>query len=111
MATISQNPTIPLTKNKHLLRWVEKMAELTRAGPIHWVDGSQEEYDQLVRRDGRQRHVYQAESGSVAGLLSTPGRTRATWRAWKTGRSSARSRKIPPGRPTTGKIRLRCARS
>src|SRR5256714_13005215 len=48
MATISQtNPTIPLTKNEHLLRWVEKMAELTRPDRIHWVDGSQEEYDQL----------------------------------------------------------------
>jgi phosphoenolpyruvate carboxykinase (GTP) len=48
MATISQtNPTIPLTTNEHLLRWVEKMAELTRPERIHWVDGSQEEYDQL----------------------------------------------------------------
>ena len=48
MATISQsNPTVPLTKNEHLLRWVEKMAELTRPARIHWVDGSQEEYDQL----------------------------------------------------------------
>src|SRR5881392_1258260 len=48
MATISQsNPTVPLTKNEHLLRWVEKMAELTRPANIHWVDGSQEEYDQL----------------------------------------------------------------
>src|ERR1700692_1209257 len=48
MATISQtNPSIPLTKNEHLLRWVEKMAELTRPARVHWVDGSQEEYDQL----------------------------------------------------------------
>ncbi len=42
MATISQtNPSVPLTKNEHLLRWVEKMAELTRPARIHWVDGSQ----------------------------------------------------------------------
>src|SRR5437763_6242225 len=48
MATISQtNPAVPLTKNEHLLRWVEKMAELTRPDRIHWVDGTQEEYDQL----------------------------------------------------------------
>ena len=48
MATTTQaNPAIPLTKNEHLLRWVEKMAELTRPAQIHWVDGSQEEYDQL----------------------------------------------------------------
>src|SRR6059058_2835367 len=48
MATLTQtNPALPLTKNEHLLRWVEKMAELTRPARIHWVDGSQEEYDQL----------------------------------------------------------------
>src|SRR5438067_11185865 len=48
MATVTTtNPSIPLTKNEHLLRWVEKMAELTRPARIHWVDGSQEEYDQL----------------------------------------------------------------
>ncbi len=37
----------PLSENEHLLRWVEKMAELTRPGAIHWVDGSQEENDRL----------------------------------------------------------------
>src|SRR5450755_2740579 len=40
----------PLSKNKHLLRWVEEMAELTRPSAIHWVDGSQEEYDALCRQ-------------------------------------------------------------
>ena len=43
----ARNPAVPLTKNDHLLRWVEKMAELTRPAKIHWVDGSQEEYDRL----------------------------------------------------------------
>ncbi len=37
----------PLAENKHLLRWVDKMAELTRPADIHWVDGSQEEYESL----------------------------------------------------------------
>ena len=37
----------PLTTNKHLIRWVEKMAELTEPDAIHWVDGSQQEYDRL----------------------------------------------------------------
>jgi len=37
----------PLTKNKHLIRWVDKMAELTQPASIHWVDGSQQEYDWL----------------------------------------------------------------
>jgi phosphoenolpyruvate carboxykinase (GTP) len=37
----------PLSKNEHLLRWVEKIAELTTPDAIHWVDGSKEEYDRL----------------------------------------------------------------
>ena len=39
--------TQPLTTNKHLIRWVEKMAELTQPANIHWVDGSKQEYDDL----------------------------------------------------------------
>ena len=45
----SRNLASPLSKNDHLLRWVEKMAELTRPTRIHWVDGSQDENDQLCR--------------------------------------------------------------
>src|SRR5689334_24383260 len=43
----SRNVSRPLSDNKHLLRWVEKMAELTKPEGLHWVDGSQEEYDAL----------------------------------------------------------------
>ncbi len=35
------------TSNEHLIRWVEKMAELCQPDQIHWVDGSQAEYDSL----------------------------------------------------------------
>jgi len=42
-----QNTSIPLTTNDHLVRWVEKIAELTKPDAIHWVDGSREEYDLL----------------------------------------------------------------
>ncbi|MGH9582347.1 MAG: phosphoenolpyruvate carboxykinase (GTP), partial [Bryobacteraceae bacterium] len=38
---------VPLTSNKHLVRWVEKMADLTRPAAIHWVDGSESERNQL----------------------------------------------------------------
>jgi phosphoenolpyruvate carboxykinase (GTP) len=41
--------TKPLSKNDHLLRWVEKIADLTRPAAIHWVDGSQQENDALCR--------------------------------------------------------------
>ena len=37
----------PLSTNPHLCKWVQKMAELTQPAAIHWVDGSQEEYDSL----------------------------------------------------------------
>jgi phosphoenolpyruvate carboxykinase (GTP) len=37
----------PLAENKHLLRWVEKMADLTKPAAIHWVDGTKAEYDSL----------------------------------------------------------------
>ena len=42
-----KNSTKPLTKNEHLLRWVSKMAVLCKPAGIHWVDGSQREYDSL----------------------------------------------------------------
>jgi phosphoenolpyruvate carboxykinase (GTP) len=45
-----RNPAVPLSKNEHLLRWVEKMAELAKPAAIHWVDGSQEENDFLLRQ-------------------------------------------------------------
>jgi phosphoenolpyruvate carboxykinase (GTP) len=45
----SRNPALPLSKNEHLLRWVEKMAQLAKPDSIHWVDGSQEENDALLK--------------------------------------------------------------
>ena len=42
-------PPIPTT-NRPLIRWVEKMAELCQPERIHWVDGSQAEYDALCER-------------------------------------------------------------
>ena len=56
----TRNPAIPLSKNDHLLRWVEKMAELTRPARIHWVDGSEEERDQL--------YAEMVDSGTLAKL-------------------------------------------
>jgi phosphoenolpyruvate carboxykinase (GTP) len=45
-----RNTALPLSKNEHLLRWVEKMAELAKPAAIHWVDGSREEID-ILRRE------------------------------------------------------------
>ncbi len=45
--SLSRDPSVPLARNTHLLRWVEKMRQLTRPAAVHWVDGSQEENDAL----------------------------------------------------------------
>ena len=47
---ISRDPSVPLATNTHLLRWVEKMRQLTRPAAVHWVDGSQEEYALLCKQ-------------------------------------------------------------
>jgi len=38
----SSSSTLPTT-NKHLIRWVEKMADLCQPANIHWLDGSDDE--------------------------------------------------------------------
>jgi phosphoenolpyruvate carboxykinase (GTP) len=45
MASMTQ--TSAPTTNRHLIRWVDKMADLCQPANIHWVDGSQAEYEQL----------------------------------------------------------------
>lgn len=45
--TTGRDSSIPLSRNEHLLRWVEKMAQLTQPAAIHWVDGSVEEDEKL----------------------------------------------------------------
>ena len=50
MSTVTKSPRVAskaLSENKHLLRWVDKMAELVKPDAIHWVDGSQAENDHL----------------------------------------------------------------
>jgi len=39
--------TQPLSRNPHLIRWVNKMAALCRPESVHWVDGTQAEYNAL----------------------------------------------------------------
>jgi phosphoenolpyruvate carboxykinase (GTP) len=39
-----------LTTNKHLIRWVEKMADLCQPNAVHWIDGSEEENDRLCQQ-------------------------------------------------------------
>ncbi|MBM3727964.1 MAG: phosphoenolpyruvate carboxykinase (GTP) [Acidobacteria bacterium] len=48
--TLSRTVSAPLSRNKHLLNWVNKMAALTRPAAIHWVDGSEEENEFLLQQ-------------------------------------------------------------
>src|SRR3954470_22478682 len=47
---LTRDPAVPLSENTHLLRWVEKVARLTKPSSIHWVDGSQQENDLLCKQ-------------------------------------------------------------
>ncbi|MDE1162838.1 MAG: phosphoenolpyruvate carboxykinase (GTP) [Acidobacteriaceae bacterium] len=49
-ATKSATSTNVLTTNKHLIRWVEKMAELCQPEAIHWIDGSDAENEYLCKK-------------------------------------------------------------
>jgi phosphoenolpyruvate carboxykinase (GTP) len=46
-ASLNRNPSEPLSRNAHLLNWVDKMAALTKPETIHWVDGSRAEDEAL----------------------------------------------------------------
>ena len=45
--SMARDVSVPLAQNPRLLRWVDKMREMTQPATVHWVDGSQEEYDAL----------------------------------------------------------------
>ena len=47
MPSLSRDPSVPLSSNLHLCRWVDKMRQLTQPAAVHWVDGSDEENDFL----------------------------------------------------------------
>jgi len=42
-------PDIYSVKNKRLVAWVEEVAQLTKPDRVHWCDGSEDEYEAMVR--------------------------------------------------------------
>jgi phosphoenolpyruvate carboxykinase (GTP) len=94
--------SVPLSTNKHLLNWVEKMALLTKPDSIHWVDGSVEEDETLKAQMVR--------SGTFTKLNEEllPALTEVMLRGSKIARLSARFRGTAPAQPTIGKSPTRC---
>ena len=45
-----RDPSLPLSCNKHLLKWIQKIFALTQPDAVHWVDGSDEENDALCKQ-------------------------------------------------------------
>src|ERR1700742_1766687 len=45
-----RDPSLPLSSNKHLLKWIQKMVTLTQPAAVHWVDGSEEENEALCQQ-------------------------------------------------------------
>ena len=80
-----------------LIDWVNEVAALTKPAAIHWVDGSEEERNQL--------NDLLVEGGTFTRLNDS--KIPPTSPGWKTAPSSARSRRRTPARPTTGGTRGR----
>ena len=50
MATAMPRPATPMTPPKVVSDWVDHVAKITRPDRIHWCDGSEQEYQGLVKR-------------------------------------------------------------
>jgi phosphoenolpyruvate carboxykinase (GTP) len=75
-SVLTHDPSVPLSRNDHLLRWVEKMRELTRPARVHWVDGSQQEFEKLcagMLRSGTLTKLNDAEWPGCYYARSDPG--------------------------------------
>jgi len=62
----------PLSRNTHLLNWVEKMALLTKPNAIHWVDGSLEEAARASGTHESAEHGASAQSSAPEHTTDRP---------------------------------------
>ena len=106
--TSVQSPA--LSKNEHLLRWVDKIHDLVKPSSVHWVDGSQEENEASVGRWSSPA-LSSSSTKNSGQTATTRVPIQATWRAWRIALSFARFRKTAPAPRTIGKILSKCAGS
>ena len=57
------------TSHAGLAAWVDEVAALTTPDAIHWVDGTDEEWDLLTTAARRRRHLHPAQPRQEAEQL------------------------------------------
>ncbi len=96
----------PPTTNRHLIRWVEKMADLCQPARVHLARWLRRREPRSASATGRRRHLHAGSTSSFGPAASTRAPAPTTWPASKIAPSSARCPRTTPARPTTGKTRL-----
>jgi phosphoenolpyruvate carboxykinase (GTP) len=65
----TNQPKAPLTKNQHLLEWVEQVARLTKPDHIVWCEGSEEEKHRLTEQAVAQGILLRLDPQKLPGCL------------------------------------------
>ena len=58
-----------MTNNKTILAWIDEMKALVNPDQVVWIDGSEEQLEELRKEAVELRRNDQAESGKAPGLL------------------------------------------
>ena len=99
-----------LTNNSRILEWIDEVSSMTRPEKIVWIDGSEEQLDELRRQAVDEGILIKLNDEKLQGcyLHRTDVNDVAEWR---TAPSSAAKRKRTPAPQTTGWRRTKCGKS
>ena len=61
-----------MTKNKKLISWVDDMAKMCKPEKVYWCDGTQDEYDAMIKISGGQRVAKPLNPDQASELFSFP---------------------------------------
>ncbi len=84
MATAPDRSAAPSHAPESLRHWVLEVAARTRPDQVHWCDGSEAEYRELLRADDRRGRPHEAERRDVSRAATCTARIRRTSRASST---------------------------